>query len=370
MNNKQIDYKTFNHRALINSKKLVLDESLFESVNTIDEYYYPTKEKYTATVNGKEVKFSRVWGGHRFTDDECDKLANGETITITISNSHRPYSVVDVRGKLEDQVYNGHPFTGFKAEEFTNNRSDEQELKRVIDFPLGISITDLEAEIEKYLTKANTSTEYKITFFHRCEQFDNTEFYCVDIGTVINKALSVVAVVQDGLVVDYLENKDWWPNTINKSKYGKKYAQVTKEREEQRIQKQKEDEENAEKDRIEKIRNTAWRDVSLNDYTRSHDTKDIKIWLNNNLDNFDANTPIFKYKKVNFTDYHPRNTMADVGVAEFYIVPLIQDFPEQLIAYYFEGPIESSRIESASYSDMDVEPDVKYVVSQTLHGTD
>lgn len=74
-------------------------------------------ERYTGTFNGKQISFKRSWGGHIFTDEECEALCNGEEITITglVSKSGSTYGV---RGKLKKQSYNGHPYYGFDKTDF------------------------------------------------------------------------------------------------------------------------------------------------------------------------------------------------------------------------------------------------------------
>lgn len=78
---------------------------------------FPQKEKYTGKFKGKEVSFNRSWGGHRFTDDECEALLRGEEITITGLQS-KSGSTYGVKGKLKKQSYNGNPFYGFDKTDF------------------------------------------------------------------------------------------------------------------------------------------------------------------------------------------------------------------------------------------------------------
>lgn len=80
---------------------------------------FEEKEKYEGTWNGKHVKFSRTWGGYRFTDEECEALCNGDEIEIfgLKSKAGKEYGV---RGKLSEQSYNGHKYVGFKNMGFAN----------------------------------------------------------------------------------------------------------------------------------------------------------------------------------------------------------------------------------------------------------
>lgn len=69
-------------------------------------------ETYTGIFNGKEVVFKRVWANHRFTDEECIALCNGEVIIIDyITKSGRKETV---SGKLDKIEYSGKTFIGFK----------------------------------------------------------------------------------------------------------------------------------------------------------------------------------------------------------------------------------------------------------------
>lgn len=80
---------------------------------------FEQKEKYSGEWNGKKVSFNRKWYTHRFTDDECERLCNGETIDIfgLKSKAGKEYGVT---GKLSEQSYNGHKFVGFERLGFAN----------------------------------------------------------------------------------------------------------------------------------------------------------------------------------------------------------------------------------------------------------
>lgn len=98
---------------------------------------FKQKEKYTGELNHKVISFNRVWSTHRFTDEECVKLCDGQTITFTTKNKEgKDYTV---SGKLEEQEYNGHKFYGFKPD-FSKTIPDEfngyifsQEQKKELD---------------------------------------------------------------------------------------------------------------------------------------------------------------------------------------------------------------------------------------------
>lgn len=77
------------------------------------------KEKYSGTWNGKEISFNRAWGGHRFTDAECEDLLAGKEIKVLglKAKSGKEYGVV---GKLSEQEYNGHKYVGFEKTDFVS----------------------------------------------------------------------------------------------------------------------------------------------------------------------------------------------------------------------------------------------------------
>lgn len=83
-------------------------------------------ERYSGTWNGKKVSFKRTWGGHDFTDAECEKLLNGEEITIqcTSAKTGKEY---EATGKLAQQTFNGNAFVGFKRTDDTNNKGIPKE---------------------------------------------------------------------------------------------------------------------------------------------------------------------------------------------------------------------------------------------------
>ncbi|EOS60563.1 hypothetical protein C815_01234 [Firmicutes bacterium M10-2] len=66
--------------------------------------------------NGNSVKFKRVFGQHRFTDEEVADLIAGKQIrTQFMSKKGKPFMA---KGRLQEQVFRGHKFFGFKIEEF------------------------------------------------------------------------------------------------------------------------------------------------------------------------------------------------------------------------------------------------------------
>lgn len=72
-------------------------------------------EKCTGDWNGKEISFKRAWSGHRFTDEECEKLLAGEYVEIEAvsAKSGKPFKY---KGHLEWDTYNGHKYVAFKGD--------------------------------------------------------------------------------------------------------------------------------------------------------------------------------------------------------------------------------------------------------------
>lgn len=70
-------------------------------------------KRIKGTWNGQEVNFKAKWGEHDFTDEEVAKLLNDEVIEFeAISKSTG--NTYPVKGKLEEQEYEGKTFVGFK----------------------------------------------------------------------------------------------------------------------------------------------------------------------------------------------------------------------------------------------------------------
>lgn len=60
-------------------------------------------EYATGVWNGKNVKFKRVFSQHRFSDEEVERLLNGEEIECEfISKKGKPFKA---KGRLQDQVF-------------------------------------------------------------------------------------------------------------------------------------------------------------------------------------------------------------------------------------------------------------------------
>lgn len=126
------DGKLNSDKALGDIKQLVKEDIITMGKNasnsmmikkgksTMSNQQYEVKEKATGMFNGKAIKFNRQWSNHRFTDEEVEKLLNGEEIEIYDLISKDKGTTYGVRGKLAEQEYNGHKFYGFKRLGFAN----------------------------------------------------------------------------------------------------------------------------------------------------------------------------------------------------------------------------------------------------------
>lgn len=78
------------------------------------------KEKCEGVWNGKDISFTREWGGHKFTDEECEALLDGKEIEVKdlVSSSGNTYGV---KGKLSEQTFKGKKFIGFERTGFLSD---------------------------------------------------------------------------------------------------------------------------------------------------------------------------------------------------------------------------------------------------------
>ena len=82
------------------------------------------REYYEGTWNGQQIRFNRNWCGHRFTDEECEKLLRGE-----------------------DLSYNGHDFIGFSRTGYANDAGQKKKEGDVPDRWCGHTFTKEEKEM-------------------------------------------------------------------------------------------------------------------------------------------------------------------------------------------------------------------------------
>lgn len=85
---------------------------------------FTPKEKAEGLFEGTQVKFNREWSGHRFSDEEVEKLLNGDEIEFDFkSKKGDKWHIV---GQLAKQEYNDHEFYGFKPD-FDDDRSEKKD---------------------------------------------------------------------------------------------------------------------------------------------------------------------------------------------------------------------------------------------------
>lgn len=82
----------------------------------LPEFKQVEKETFESQ-EGKEVSFKKEWGGHKFTEEEIDKLIKNEVITIEGLKNKRGKKY-NAKGKLMEQKFKGKTFWGFKMMEY------------------------------------------------------------------------------------------------------------------------------------------------------------------------------------------------------------------------------------------------------------
>lgn len=113
-------------RELHNVAKLVEHDLRVMRENSKDlklpEYKKAEKETMK-TADGKEISFKKEWGGHKFTEEEIEKLSNGETITIKGLKNKRGKKY-NATGNIQEQTFKGRKFWGFKMIEYHEEGKD------------------------------------------------------------------------------------------------------------------------------------------------------------------------------------------------------------------------------------------------------
>jgi len=90
----------------------------------LEEEEIVEKEKVSGTWSktGDTVRFNREWGGHRFTDEEVDKLLAGETIDFSATSKNG--KAYDVFGELAKGSFKGKEYIGFNKLGFGRRDAD------------------------------------------------------------------------------------------------------------------------------------------------------------------------------------------------------------------------------------------------------
>lgn len=109
-------------------EQMVLDDINIMKENrnkSVKEYYenkdsFPVVDKIKAVDNkGNDVAFKSEWNGHKFTDEEVEKLKSGKEIKIGPFKNKKGSEYYAI-GKLAWQTYKGKKFYGFKLSKFAN----------------------------------------------------------------------------------------------------------------------------------------------------------------------------------------------------------------------------------------------------------
>lgn len=110
------------NKVLDDIERLVKEDLKIMEKNSSNVEYekpqYKKVEKRKGVFKGKEVEFKTIWNGREFTEEEIEKLLNGETITIWgFKNKKGEYGA---KGCFAKQVYKKREYYGFKLIEFVN----------------------------------------------------------------------------------------------------------------------------------------------------------------------------------------------------------------------------------------------------------
>lgn len=113
-------------RELHNVAKLVEHDLRVMRENSKDlklPEYKKVEKETMKTADGKEISFKKEWGGHKFTEEEIEKLSNGETITIKGLKNKRGKKY-NATGNIQEQTFKGRKFWGFKMIEYHEEGKD------------------------------------------------------------------------------------------------------------------------------------------------------------------------------------------------------------------------------------------------------
>lgn len=124
-------------------------------------------ERYEGTWNGKSVKFKKVWSGHTFTDDECERLCNGEEIEIEAVSSKTGKSF-RCKGILAEQEFKGKTYVGFQSQGFVNSSSnkvpDEWCKHKFTDDEKSMLEAGLSVECDDFVSKKGSKFSAKVHY--------------------------------------------------------------------------------------------------------------------------------------------------------------------------------------------------------------
>lgn len=84
----------------------------------------PSDTVYTGMFNGSQVSFKREFGGHHFTDEECEALLTGETLTLDLKSRTGKNFTADCA--LGDQSFNGRSWFGIGIKAFAKKKETKK----------------------------------------------------------------------------------------------------------------------------------------------------------------------------------------------------------------------------------------------------
>ncbi len=85
-----------------------------------EQQTFVKKDKYSGkNWDGEEVSFNKTFGTHTFTEEEAQKLLQGEEISIKLKGKKGYYTV---KGSLKKQKYKGREYWGFSVPDFENKK--------------------------------------------------------------------------------------------------------------------------------------------------------------------------------------------------------------------------------------------------------
>lgn len=117
-------------------------EAIYKMSFNFDELgFEKTAEKAIGVWNGETVKIAVQHAGHRFTQDELDRLFAGETVSFEGLDFNRNPMPVSV--KLANMVYNGKPYVGFQDAAYFYGKFNGSEIKFKRTF-MGYQFSDAE----------------------------------------------------------------------------------------------------------------------------------------------------------------------------------------------------------------------------------
>lgn len=113
----RMDAELFDQKMIEDVNRMV-QEIFDRDVHIVMDGGRPIYETVAVEWKGKQKKYIRQWGGHRFTDEEISHLAAGEEITF--QTKYKSGDPVEVTGCLQEYDYKGKKHFGFRMNSLKN----------------------------------------------------------------------------------------------------------------------------------------------------------------------------------------------------------------------------------------------------------